>query len=56
MALVRRVRKSGGSLVVPLPSDFVKVLDLKPGELIEFLPEGSTTFRIRRVDHSARGG
>ncbi len=49
MALIRHVRKSGGSLSLPIPADFVKVLDLKPGDPMEFVPLGKDAFTIRRA-------
>lgn len=49
MALIRHVRKSGGSLSLPIPADFAKVLDLKPGDPMEFSPEGKDAFRIRKA-------
>ncbi len=52
MALIRRVRKSGGSLALPIPADFVKVLELKPGDPMEFIPEGRDAFRIRRAQEA----
>ncbi len=56
MALTRRLRKTGSSLSVIVPADFVKALGLTAGDLIEFIPDSRDTFRIRRAPTPSEPG
>ncbi len=49
MPLTRRLRKSGHSLSLTIPGDFVAAMDLKAGDTMEFIPQGPGGFRIRKV-------
>lgn len=51
--LVRKLRRTGTSLSLVIPSDFVDLLELKPGEEMQFYPEPGG-FRVQKAKTAAK--
>ena len=47
--LKRKVRKVGKSLVVTIPADIVRSLDIKNGDELEIIPDGFGELTIKKV-------
>jgi len=49
MALKCKVRKTGESLAVTLPSQIAELHDICEGDYVEFTPIGTGEFRIKKL-------
>lgn len=47
--LKRKVRKVGRSLVVTIPSDIVRSMDIKNGDEMEIMPDGFGELKIKKI-------
>ena len=47
MALERKIRRTGRSLVVTVPGDFTKLYDIERGDLAVFEPVGTRSFKVK---------
>lgn len=49
MTLIRKLRRTGGSLLVAIPKDLVDYYDISKGEVAMFEPLGERTLRVKIV-------
>ena len=49
MPLKRKVRKTGESLAITMPSQIAELHDIHEGDYVEFTPIGTEEFRIKKV-------
>lgn len=49
MGLKRKVRKTGESLAITLPSQIAELHSINEGDYVEFTPIGTGEFRIKKV-------
>lgn len=52
MALTRKTRVSGTSIVVTIPSQIVEAFDIKSGDFVEIIPIKNGEIRIKKVETS----
>jgi len=50
MGLKRKVRKTGESLAVTLPSQIAELQGIAEGDYVEFTPIGTGEFRIKKIE------
>lgn len=50
MGIRRKVRKTGESLAVTIPSHIAQLHDINEGDFLEFTPMGSGELRLRKED------
>ena len=57
MALIRKMRLSGNSLVVTIPSQLVEAYDINSGDTVEVIPLKNGEIRIKKIDmpHASSG-
>lgn len=49
MALVRKTRASGSSVVVTIPSQLVEAYDISMGDTVEIIPLKNGEIRIKKL-------
>lgn len=55
MGIKRKVRMTGKSLAVTIPSQIAQLHDINEGDFLEFTPIGSGEFRIKKIRNSSSG-
>jgi antitoxin component of MazEF toxin-antitoxin module len=48
MALLRKVRRIGGSVAITIPADFAKAMDIAAGDLVEIAPLNAGTLALKK--------
>jgi len=57
MPLTRKIRVSGSSIVVTIPSQLVEAFDISSGDFVEIIPLRNGEIRIRKANnHGSQGG
>jgi antitoxin component of MazEF toxin-antitoxin module len=56
MPLTRKIRASGSSSVVTIPSQLVEVYGINSGDFIEIIPLKNGEIRIRKTDSPENSG
>jgi len=49
MPTVKKLRKSGGVLVLSLPAQVMRLYGMQEGDNVEIIPMGGSEFRIRKI-------
>jgi len=52
MALIRKLRKAGGSVALTIPRDFAAAMDLRVGDLVEIEPIDSHRLAVKKASPS----
>ena len=56
MALTRKTRLSGKSIVVTIPSQLVEAFDINSGDLVEIIPLNSGEIKIKKITQQNNQG
>lgn len=56
MALTRKTRISGSSIVVTIPSQLVEAFDINSGDLVEIVPLKNGEIKIKKIDMEQSSG
>ena len=51
MALTRKTRASGSSLVITIPSQLVEAFDIRTGDQVEIIPLSNGKIKIKKYNH-----
>lgn len=56
MPLIRKIRCSGNSTVLTIPSQLVEALDIDDGDVMEIIPLGHGELKIKKSEMKQQGG
>lgn len=56
MALIRKMRLSGNSIVITIPSQLLEAYDIKTGDMVEITPLTDSEIKLKRVKQQHQSG